>query len=172
MPKKTQVSAAFLAVALTASACGGTSEAEAEQAALLDELEAQVEELTAEAEAAQEAAAATTTTAAPETTTTAAEAETTTTTEEEVVEEADPADDKDEDNGEDGEAEGSSAADAPSGDVLASSLDIDHRSDGSTSTRDTSKYGCNTITDTLSDELFIRIMLRLGHVVSNQRSQQ
>ena len=57
MGTKKRVGALVVAIALIASACGGGSEVEAEQAALLEELEAQVEELTAEAEAAEQAAA-------------------------------------------------------------------------------------------------------------------
>ena len=57
MRKSSRLGAVLLAVAVIASACGGSSEVESDQAALLEELEAQVEELTAEAEAAEQAAA-------------------------------------------------------------------------------------------------------------------
>ena len=57
MRKSSRLGAVLLAVAVIASACGGSSEVESDQAALLEELEAQVEKLTAEAEAAEQAAA-------------------------------------------------------------------------------------------------------------------
>ena len=77
----TRMGGLILAVALVASACGGASEIETEQAAQLEELEAALAELTEENEAAEQEAADATTTAPPTT-----EA-TTTTTEAPVVEE-------------------------------------------------------------------------------------
>ena len=70
MGTKKRFGALVVAIALIASACGGGSEVEAEQAALLEELEAQVDELTAQADAAEQPAAE----PAPEPSTTTTEA--------------------------------------------------------------------------------------------------
>lgn len=68
MRRNTRISAVLVAVSLIASACGGGADVDTDQTALLEELEAQVEELTAEAEAREQAAAELTPDPAPTTT--------------------------------------------------------------------------------------------------------
>ena len=112
MGTKKRFGALVVAIALIASACGGGSEVEAEQAALLEELEAQVEELTAQTDTAEQQAAE----PAPEPSTTTTEA---------VVEEEAPVEPDEESVAAD-ESAAELADDAPpapvSGDVINSSM--------------------------------------------------